>query len=54
LNSYPLREGAEVAVSTVKEFVRNHPGELDLVERVLFDWETFEVYDEAYRKRKMF
>ena len=48
--SYPLREAAEIAVSAVKEFVRNHPGEFDLVEWVLFDRETFEVYDEAYKK----
>lgn len=32
--SYPLREAAETAVFPVEEFVRNHPGELDLVERV--------------------
>ena len=43
--SYPLREADEIAVFAVEEFVRNHPGERDLVEWGFFNRETFEVYD---------
>ena len=43
--SYPVEEAANIAVSTVHEFVENHPGELDLVEWVLFDQATYDVYD---------
>ena len=45
--SYPLAEAAEIAVTTVKMFIETHPGELDLVEWVLFDRHTFEVYENA-------
>ena len=43
--SYPLSEAAEIAVTTVKKFIETHPGELDLVEWVLFDRHTYEVYE---------
>lgn len=45
--SYPLEEAAEIAVNTVNEFVDGHPGELDLVEWVLFDQGTYDAYDKA-------
>ena len=45
--SYPVAEAAEIAVTTVKEFIRNHPGELDLIQWVLFDRHTYEEYDKA-------
>ncbi len=48
--SYPVEEAAEIAVSTVNEFVKNHPYEFDLVEWVLFDNHTFEAYDKALRR----
>ena len=48
--SYPLKEAAEIAVRTVKEFVADHPGEFDLVEWVLFDRGTYDVYDKALRQ----
>lgn len=41
---FPLEEAAEIAVKTVREFVTEHPGALDVVKWVLFDDETFEVY----------
>ena len=43
--SYPVEEAARIAVSTVNEFIEEHPGELDLVEWVLFDKNTYETYD---------
>ncbi len=42
--SYPLDEAAAIAVKTAKEFAAAHPGALDLVEWVLFDDYTYEVY----------
>lgn len=45
--SYPVEEAASVAVSTVSQFLKEHPGELDLVEWVLFDSRTLEVYEKA-------
>ena len=39
--SYPVEQAAETAVSTVRDFIREHPGELDLVEWVLFDGQTY-------------
>lgn len=44
---YPVEEAAEVAVSAVKEFAAAHPGDLDLVEWVLFDQRTYDAYDRA-------
>ncbi len=43
--SYPLEEAAEIAIAAVKKFIEDHPGELDLVEWVLFDQNTYDVYD---------
>ena len=43
--SYPLTEAAKIAVTTVNEFIKTHPGELDLVQWVLFDRYTYEVYN---------
>ena len=45
--SYPVEEAAEIAVHTVRQFVRDHPGRLDLVEWVLFDRYTYEAYENA-------
>ncbi|MDE7252651.1 MAG: O-acetyl-ADP-ribose deacetylase [Acetatifactor sp.] len=54
---FPLEEAAKIAVSTAKQFVAEHPGELDVIKWVLFDDQTLEVYkkelerdqDGAYR-----
>ena len=45
--SYPLEEAAKVAVQAVNLFVHEHPGKLDLVEWVLLDAHTREVYEKA-------
>ncbi len=50
--SYPLKEAAEIAVTTVNEFIEEHPGELDLIEWVLFDRNTFNVYVQALGQQK--
>ncbi len=41
---FPLEEAAKIAVSTAKQFVVEHPGELDVIKWVLFDDQTLEVY----------
>ena len=43
--SFPLDQASEIAVRTVKEFVMNHPGELDVIKWVLFDDKTFQAYE---------
>lgn len=45
--SYPVDEAAKIAVYTVNQFIEEHPGELDLVEWVLFDQATYDVYENA-------
>ena len=45
--SYPVDEAAKIAVHTVNQFIEEHPGELDLVEWVLFDQTTYDVYENA-------
>ena len=47
---FPLDEAARIAVRTAKEFVQQHPGELDEIKWVLFDDHTLSVYaDEISR-----
>ena len=43
--SYPVEEAAKVAVMTVNKFIEEHPGQLDLVEWVLFDEHTYSAYE---------
>jgi len=45
--SYPVEEAARVAVLTVNQFIEEHPGQLNLVEWVLFDEHTHSVYEDA-------
>ena len=45
--SYPLEEAAEIAAETAKDFVKEHPGKLDLVMWVLFDDRTLGAYQKA-------
>ncbi len=45
--SYPIEEAAEIAVTTVNQFIEEHPGQLDLVDWVLFDEHTLSVYENA-------
>lgn len=47
---FPLDEAARIAVRTAKEFVQQHPSELDEIKWVLFDDHTLSVYaDEISR-----
>ena len=41
---YPVVKAAKVAVDTVRQFMADHPGQLDKVVWVLFDDRTFAVY----------
>ena len=47
--AYPLNQAAQIAVHTVKEFVKKHPGTIDEVIWVLFDSKTKEAYDNALK-----
>lgn len=42
---FPIDEATEIAVSTVRAFLDEHPGSLDLVEWVLFDERTYSAYE---------
>lgn len=44
---YPVREAAKIAVGTVTEFLEEHPEAFDVVEWVLFDDNTMQVYEQA-------
>ena len=48
--SYPVQEAARIAIATVNQFIEDHPGQLDLVEWVLFDEHTYRVYKDALNK----
>ncbi len=42
---FPLDEAAKIAVGTVRSFVAEHPGKMDVVKWVLFDNSTLEAYE---------
>lgn len=44
---YPVKEAAKIAVGTVAEFLEGHPDAFDVVEWVLFDDNTMQVYEQA-------
>lgn len=44
---YPVNEAARIAVGTVLEFIAEHPDAFDVVEWVLFDDNTMQVYEQA-------
>ena len=46
---YPLEEAALIALSTVLDYLMDHP-EFELVRFVLFDGKTLEVYEETLKK----
>jgi len=48
--SYPLEEASEIAVRTVKEFVKEHPGSFDVIKWVLFDDRTLQAYEDKLVK----
>ena len=43
--SFPVDRAARIAVDTVRRFLEENPDKIDLVEWVLFDDRTYEVYD---------
>lgn len=47
---FPLDEAVKIAVRTAKEFVSEHPGELDVIKWVLFDERTFDAYREELNR----
>ena len=44
---FPVKEAADIAVQTARRFAAEQPASLDLVEWVLFDDHTMQVYTEA-------
>lgn len=42
--SYPLEEAAKIAVKTAKEFISEHPADIDCILWVLFDEKTYAAY----------
>lgn len=44
---FPVQMAAEIAVKTVKQFIKANPGKLDLVMWVLFDERTEKIYEQA-------
>lgn len=42
---FPVQMAAQIAVKTVCEFLKDHPGKIDLVKWVLFDERTSQVYE---------
>ena len=44
---YPVKEAAKIAVGTVAEFLEEHPDAFDVVEWVLFDDNTMQVFEQA-------
>ena len=48
---FPLEQAAQIAVQTVRQFVREHPDDLDLIKWVLFDEKTKQAYDDALSDR---
>ncbi len=50
--SFPVDRAAKLAVGTVFDFLKEHPGSIDLVLWVLFDNKTYEVYDKEIHNKK--
>ncbi len=44
---FPVERAAAIAVDTVSRFLETHPNEIEVVEWVLFDDYTFQVYQDA-------
>ena len=47
---FPVEQASEVAMRALKEFVTEHPEELDLIEMTTFSAGDFRVYERAYGK----
>lgn len=50
---FPVDEAAKIAVSTVKKFVADHPGAVDVIKWVLFDDITFAAYEKELERWEM-
>ena len=48
---YPIDKAAVVAVDTVKEFIREHPGKIELVRFVLFSADVLAEYEKVTGER---
>ena len=48
--SYPVEKAAHIAVETVNDFLADHCGEIDDVTWILFDDQTYKVYENEIRK----
>ena len=46
---YPVKEAAEIAVRTVKEFLKDNEESFDIIEWVLFDKNTYGVYEKVVK-----
>jgi O-acetyl-ADP-ribose deacetylase (regulator of RNase III) len=46
---YPVEEASQIAIKTVKSYLKDHP-EIKLVRFVLFDSNTYRVYEETLKK----
>jgi O-acetyl-ADP-ribose deacetylase (regulator of RNase III) len=46
---YPVEDASQIALKTVRDYLKDHP-EIKLVRFVLFDSNTYRVYDEALKK----
>lgn len=51
--SYPLDQAASIAVRTVRDFCRDHAGQIGTVRFVLFDPNTLRAYDHAIFEAEM-
>lgn len=49
---YPLEQAAEIAVGTAAQFIKVHPGALELVEWALFDEDTLQAYTAALTRQE--
>ena len=47
---YPVKEAACIAVETVSKFLAEHPDAFEVVEWILFDDKTMQVYEQAIEK----
>lgn len=50
--SFPKKKAAMIAVRTVNDFIEENSGSLDLVEWILFDEETLNIYKDALNQFK--
>ncbi|HHY53306.1 MAG TPA: RNase III inhibitor, partial [Clostridiales bacterium] len=46
---FPVRQAAKIAVRTVHDVLKENPDAFDLVEWVLFDDNTYQIYQEEIR-----